>query len=154
MGIRIRNQKDVLAGAFYIVAGAGFSLGALNYKMGDAARMGPGWFPFYVGLLLVLVGVLTAIPGLRRTAQQDKVRRPDLPALLWILGSIVLFGLLLEPLGLVLSLLLLVLTSMLAGHEFRWRDAIVTAVVLIAFSYVTFVWGIELQIGLWPAFLD
>jgi hypothetical protein len=153
MGIRIRNQQDVAAGAFYVIAGAGFSLGALNYKMGDPARMGPGWFPFWVGILLVLVGVLTAANGLRRTAEPDKLKRPDIPALAWILGGVVLFGILLQPLGLVLSLLVLVLVCMRASHEFNWRDALITAVALIVFSYVTFVWGIELQIGLWPAFL-
>lgn len=154
MGMRVHNQKDVAAGLLYVAAGAAFSIGALNYKMGDAARMGPGWFPFWVGILLAVVGLLTALGGMRRTAADERVQRPDIVALAWILGGVVLFGLLLEPLGLVLSLALLVLISMRASHEFTWRGALATAAVMIVFSWVTFVWGIELQIGLWPAFLD
>ena len=55
MKYRIRNQQDVAAGLIYVLAGAGFSVGALNYKIGEAARMGPGWFPFWIGVLLVAV---------------------------------------------------------------------------------------------------
>lgn len=153
MKYRIRNQKDVAAGLIYALAGAGFSLGALDYKMGDPARMGPGWFPFWIGILLLAVGAATAAAGLRPTASEDKVKRPDFGALAWIIGAVVLFGLLLQPLGLVLALLALVLVSSLASHEFRWRSAFLTAVALILFSGAVFVWGISLQIPLWPTFL-
>ena len=90
MTFRIRNQKDLAAGLIYIVAGAGFALGALNYKIGDAARMGPGWFPLWIGLLLVGVGVLTALSGMRPRAAQERVQRPDVRAMAWVLGAVVL----------------------------------------------------------------
>ena len=101
---RIRNQKDFAAGLIYIVAGAGFGIGALNYRLGDPARMGPGFFPFWIGVLLAVVGLLTAAGALKRTAQPDPLKRPELGPMAWILGGVVLFGLLLQPLGLVLSL--------------------------------------------------
>jgi len=153
MRLRIHDQKDFAAGLLYLGFGAAFSLGALQYKMGEAARMGPGWFPFWVGLLLVLVGVLTAASGLRTRPRAEKVKPPQLAALAWIIGAVVLFGLLLEPLGLVLSLAVLVVVSMRASHEFRWTAAIATAVALILFSIGVFIWGIDLLIDLWPAML-
>jgi hypothetical protein len=151
MKYRIRSQKDVAAGLIYVLAGAGFSLGALNYKIGEAARMGPGWFPFWVGVLLAVVGLITAAGGVRATAPEDKVQKPDLAAVAWILGAVVLFGLLLQPLGLVVSLAALVLVSSMASHEFGWKGALLTAAVLIVFSTGVFIWGINLQIPLWPA---
>lgn len=153
MKFSIRNQKDVAAGLLYVAFGAAFSLGALNYKLGDPARMGPGWFPFWIGILLVLVGVLTTVSGVRATAAPEKVKRPEFAALAWIIGAVVLFGLLLQPLGLVASLLALVIVSSLASHEFTWKSAVVTAVALILFSSAVFIWGINLQIPLWPTFL-
>ena len=154
MTLRIRNQKDFAAGAIYVLAGAAFSIGALNYKLGDPARMGPGFFPFWIGILLVLVGVATALSSVRRGAPAEAIQRPELRAMAWIIGAVVLFGLLLQPLGLVLALVVLVLVSSRASHEFRWKGALVNTVVLILFSTGAFIWGIKLQFALWPAFSE
>lgn len=153
MKYRIRSQKDVAAGLIYVVAGAGFSLGALNYKIGEAARMGPGWFPFWIGILLVAVGIATAAVGLHPSTAEEKMRRPEMRTLAWILGSVVLFGLLLQPAGLVLSLAVLIIVSSLASHEFTWKGTLLNALALIAFSVGAFIKGISLQIPLWPSFL-
>jgi hypothetical protein len=153
MKLRIRNQKDFAAGLIYVVTGAAFSLGALNYKLGEAARMGPGWFPFWVGVLLAAVGVATAAAGLRPHAAEEAIKRPEPATLGWILGAVVLFGLLLQPLGLVISLAVLVIVSSLGSHEFRWKGALLNTLVLILFSVGVFIKGISLQISLWPAFL-
>jgi hypothetical protein len=153
MKYRIRSQKDLAAGLVYVLAGAGFSLGALNYKLGDAARMGPGWFPFWVGILLVAVGMATAAAGLKPSAAEDQIKKPELGTLAWIIGSVVLFGLLLQGMGLIVALAALVIVSSLASHEFRWKSTLLTAVVLIAFSYAVFIKGISLQVPLLPEFL-
>jgi Tripartite tricarboxylate transporter TctB family len=154
MRLRIRNQKDFAAGLIYVLMGAGFSIGALSYRMGDPARMGPGFFPFWIGILLAAVGVITALGGLKRTAEADPIKRPELGPMGWVLGGVVLFGLLLQPLGLVLALAALVLVSSRASHEFSWRGALASTVLLIAFSTAVFIYGIQLQIALWPAWLD
>ena len=154
MKFRIRSQKDVAAGLIYILFGIGFSLGALNYKLGDPARMGPGWFPFWIGVLLAVVGVATAAAGMAPHAAEDKIKRVDPRALAWILGAVVLFGVLLQPMGLVAALAVLIIVSSMASHEFTWKGALVSTVVLIAFSVGVFIKGISLQIPLWPAFLQ
>lgn len=153
MKFSIRNQKDFAAGVIYVLFGAGFGLGALNYKVGDAARMGPGWFPLAIGILLAAIGLVTAGMALRVTARPDPLRAPDLGALSWILGAVVLFGLLLVPAGLVTALAVLVVVSSRASHEFTWRAALINSVVLILFSVGVFIYGINLQLPLWPAFL-
>jgi hypothetical protein len=153
MKLRIRNQKDVMAGLLYAAFGAAFSLGALSYKLGDPARMGPGFFPFWIGILLVLVGIVTALSGVRATASEDKVQRVQLAPLAWVIGGVVLFGLLLQPFGMVAALAVLVIVSSLASHEFTWKGTLATAGALILFSAAVFIWGINLQIPLWPAFL-
>ncbi|MGE4241131.1 tripartite tricarboxylate transporter TctB family protein [Ramlibacter sp.] len=153
MSTRIRNQQDFAAGIVYILAGAGFALGALNYKLGDPARMGPGWFPFWVGVLLAAVGVWTLASGMRARAAPAKVKSPDLRAMAWILGAVILFGLMLQPAGLIASIVVLVLVSSRASHEFSWRGAFANAAFLTVFSTAAFIWGINLQIALWPSFL-
>ena len=150
----IRNHKDMAAGLIYVVAGGGFGLGALNYKLGDAARMGPGWFPFWVGMLLVVVGLATIATAMRPHAADERILKPNLRTMAWILGAVVLFGLLLQPAGLVLSLVALVIVSSMASHEFGWVGTLINSAVLVAFSVGAFIYGIHLQIPLWPAFID
>jgi hypothetical protein len=154
MKFAVRNQKDVVAGLIYMVAGTAFSLGALNYKLGDAARMGPGWFPFWIGVLLVAVGMATVASGMHTRALADDVKRPELRAMAWILGAVVLFGLLLNTAGLVLSLVVLVLVSSRASHEFKWKGALLNAVLLLALCVGAFVYGLGLQLPLWPSFVN
>ncbi|MBL0419030.1 tripartite tricarboxylate transporter TctB family protein [Ramlibacter sp. AW1] len=153
-GLRLRNQKDFAAGVIYIVAGAAFALGALNYRIGEASRMGPGWFPFAIGILLTLVGFATLYNGLRKSAAVERIKRPHPSTIAWVLGAVVLFGLLLQPMGMVLSLLVLVLVSSRASHEFTWTGALLNAIALTVFSMLVFIWGIDLQIPLWPAFMQ
>jgi len=151
--LRIRSQKDFASGLMFILVGFGFSWVARGYSMGTAAKMGPGYFPFWLGIVLALLGVLVLWGSLSSKAEEDQLARWDIKTLLWILGSVVLFGLLLKPLGMVLSVLVLVLVSSMASHEFSWKGAILNAIILVLISLGAFVYGINLQMPVWPAFL-
>lgn len=67
-----------------------------------------------------------------------------------ILCSVILFGYMLKPLGLVISTALLIILSAWGGHEFKLREALISFVVLAIFSVVTFVYGLALPINIWP----
>jgi hypothetical protein len=151
--LRIRSQKDFASGLMFVLVGLGFSWVARGYSMGSAAKMGPGYFPFLLGLVLAFLGALVVIGALSSKGEEDRLARWDVKILLWILGSVVLFGLLLKPLGMVLSVLVLVLVSSMASHEFSWKGAILNAIVLVLISMGAFVYGINLQMPVWPAFI-
>ncbi|MCO4888206.1 tripartite tricarboxylate transporter TctB family protein [Cupriavidus sp. WGtm5] len=151
--MRIRSQKDFASGLMFILVGLGFSWVARGYSMGTAAKMGPGYFPFLLGLVLAALGAVVLLASLSPKGEQDHLARWDLKTLLWILGSVVLFGLLLKPLGMVLSVFVLVLVSSMASHEFSWKGALLNAVVLVLISLGAFVYGINLQMPVWPAFI-
>ena len=55
--VLIKSQKDFYSGLMFAVVGAAFALGSTNYSIGTAARMGPGYFPLVLGILLALLGV-------------------------------------------------------------------------------------------------
>ncbi|CAG9187507.1 MULTISPECIES: tripartite tricarboxylate transporter TctB family protein [Cupriavidus] len=151
--MRIRSQKDFASGLMFILVGFGFSWVARGYSMGTAAKMGPGYFPFWLGVVLALLGVLVLWGSLSAKAEEDHLARWDIKSLLWILGAVVLFGLMLKPLGMVLSVLVLVLVSSMASHEFNWKGAILNSIILVLISLGAFVYGINLQMPVWPAFL-
>ncbi|MDF3836577.1 tripartite tricarboxylate transporter TctB family protein [Cupriavidus basilensis] len=151
--MRIRSQKDFASGLMFILVGFGFSWVARGYSMGTAAKMGPGYFPFWLGVVLALLGALVLWGALSAKKEEDQLARWDIKTLLWILGAVVLFGLMLKPLGMVLSVLVLVLVSSMASHEFSWKGAIANAIILVLISMGAFVYGINLQMPVWPAFL-
>jgi hypothetical protein len=150
----IRNKKDFAAGLLYILTGAGFAAGATFYKMGSAARMGPGYFPFWLGLLLAAIGIVVLTGSIRTRSAVASLPKFDWKVLAWIVGSVAAFGALLDGLGLVVSLLALVLISSVASHEFKWKGAVLNALLLLAVCVGAFIYGLGLQLPMWPSFID
>jgi hypothetical protein len=55
-------------------------------------------------------------------------------------------------LGMVLGIYLLTVVASLGGDHFKLREALVLGTVLATMSYVAFVWLLQLQFPVWPAF--
>ena len=56
--MKIKSQKDFWSGLMFVATGLGFAAGATNYSFGTSARPGPGYFPFGLGILLAILGVI------------------------------------------------------------------------------------------------
>jgi hypothetical protein len=152
--MKIKSQRDFWAGLMFVAVGLGFAWGALTYRFGTSAQPGPGYFPFGLGILLALLGAFTLFESLTiDTDDGEPVHPTAWKPLLVILGSIVLFGLLLPRLGLIIALPVLVVTSAMAGHEFKWGEALLAALILTVASWAIFSWGLSLPLPLWPTFL-
>ena len=54
--MKIKSQKDFFSGLMFTVVGAAFAYGATSYNIGTGARMGPGYFPLLLGVILALLG--------------------------------------------------------------------------------------------------
>jgi hypothetical protein len=153
--VKIKSQKDFWSGLMFIVTGVAFAWGALAYSFGSSARPGPAYFPFGLGVLQALLGALILFKALTiETEGGDPIGKWAWRPLLVVVAAVAIFGLALPKLGLVISLPLLVIGSALAGDEFRWREAILNAVILTVASYGIFVMGLKLTIPVWPAFLN
>ncbi len=150
MPFKIANQRDFWAGVMFIALGALFAGIAYTYKLGTAARMGPGFFPFWLGLILILLGIGVAVGGLRRPG--EKVDKFHWKPILWVLGSIVMFGLLFKITGMIIAGFLLVLGSSFGGDKFVLRDVIFLGIGLTTFCALVFVAGLKLPIPLCPGF--
>jgi hypothetical protein len=149
----IRNQRAFTAGALFLAFALFGYYQTMGLSMGTAIRMGAGYFPRMLSILLGVIGLLVIAGALSPRAVADKLERWDIKGLLWITGSVALFAFLLEPAGFVISLIVLVISSSLASTEFTWRGTLVNAVVLTALGVGVFNYGINLRFPLWPAFL-
>ncbi len=148
MRIRIRNRKDFYAGLIFIFFGVSAMLVARGYPMGRAARMGPGYFPYLLGGTLALLGLVIAARALWISG--EPIKPWALRPLLLVLGAVLAFAFLVQPLGLVLAILALVFISCLAGWEYCLHEAIVLSLVLTALTVVVFFYGLRLPFNVWP----
>ena len=67
-----------------------------------------------------------------------------------LLGAVALFGLLVKGLGLVLSITLLLVIAAFASHESKMREVLVSIVVLSVLAVTVFLYGLNLQMPVWP----
>lgn len=144
----IRNPKDFLAGLIFVAFGTAAIVLGSDYPLGTAARMGPGYFPRILGILLIVLGGLLVF----RAARVSGARIPPFrwrPTLI-VLGSVVLFGAIVRPVGVALSTVILIVTASAASHEFRPRESLVAGVLLAALAVGVFVVGLQLQLPIWP----
>jgi hypothetical protein len=147
--VRIRSPSDFWCGILFIAVGIAFVVLASGYRIGTPARMGPGFFPIVLGGILVALGLSLSIPALIRDG--EPLPRLGLRPLLTVLVAIVVFALLLQPLGFVLSAVVLVLISGFADPELRRVESVGLALLLTAFSVAIFVVLLGLPFNLWPS---
>jgi Tripartite tricarboxylate transporter TctB family len=149
--VRIRNPQDFWAGVMFTVVGTFVMFFSGRYPMGTAARMGPGYFPRMLGMLMIALGIVVAIRGLR-------LRGPAISRWHWrptvvVLASVVMFGAIVNMAGLVISTIALILVASAASTEFRPREALISGAFLAALSVGVFLIGLKLSLPIWPAFL-
>jgi hypothetical protein len=160
--MNIKSQKDFFSGLMFTAVGVAFAWGATKYSLGTGARMGPGYFPMMLGVLMaVLGGVITFKAMVIETEDGDKVGSWAWKPLLFIIAANLLFGLMLGGLpsikfpafGLIVGIYALTFVASLAGEEFKFKEVIVLATVLAIMSYLAFIVLLKLQFPVWPAFI-
>ena len=151
--MQIKSEKDFWSGLMFIGVGVAFAVGALEYRFGSSARPGPGYFPFGLGVLLAVLGSMVLFKALTFEVEGgDRIGHIAWRPLLVVSLAVAGFGFILPKLGMFISLPLLIIVAAFASDEFRWKDAIVSAVILTAGCWAIFIYGLSLTIPLYPNF--
>ena len=159
----IKSQKDFFAGLLFMALGIAFALGARTYNVGTGARMGPGYFPLMLGVVLAILGAVEIIKALVvGKPDGDKIGKWIWKPVGFIVGANLAFGVLLGGLpsiklpamGLVIAIYALTLISAKAGSEFKLKEVVVLATILAVGSYLVFILMLKLQIQVWPTFIS
>lgn len=160
--MNIKSQKDFFSGLMFTAVGVGFAWGAANYNVGNGARMGPGYFPLMLGIVLALLGGLIMFKALVvETEDGEKIGKWAWKPLVYIISANLLFGIMigglpsigLPPMGLVAGIFALTIIASLAGESFKLKEVLVLAAVLALGSYLAFVMLLKLQFPVWPTFI-
>lgn len=143
----ISSPRDFWTGLIYVGLGGGALWLALDYKFGTVGRMGPGYFPRVLAVLLIVIGLVSLARSV--FAKGEPVAQLAWKPLFLIVGAIVAYGLLVHTLGLVVALFVLILMGAAASQEFRFETkALVGMVGLVAFCSAVFVKALGLPIPL------
>ena len=138
-------RKDLLAGGTFIAFGLAFGITAATYELGTPLRMGPGMFPFVLGGLLVVLGVVIAVKAFVAGEGDDLGPTPWKAAVL-LVASLLFFGFTVRGLGLVPALLVSVFLAAMAGRRARPIPALIISVSLTALSVLIFVVVLQLRL--------
>jgi hypothetical protein len=144
---RVKDHRDFWSGILFIAFGcAGLWFGR-SFPVGTLSRMGPGFFPMMMSVALIGTGAFLMARSLV-VAGEPIERIEPLPQLL-VLAAIVAFGLLIERVGLAVSVIAVAVISGLAARGLRWFELAALAVAMSALSVVLFVYLLGQPIPVW-----
>ncbi|MBX9947217.1 MAG: tripartite tricarboxylate transporter TctB family protein [Reyranella sp.] len=139
-------SKDFLSGLMFI----GFGLIALYFgqklALGTPVRMGPGYVPRMLALIMMGLGLLICVVAL--VAGAEPVEKPKWKPITLVTIGIVCFALLFERAGLLPALIVLILIASLAGEEFKLTEVLGNMVVLAAVCTLVFKVGLGMNISI------
>jgi hypothetical protein len=143
-----KSSKDILSGLAFIGFAVAFGVGALGYPMGSATRMGAGYFPFALAVILAAFGVAILVKGVMHRGPIETLGVVPWRGGALILGAIVFFGFFIVRLGFVPTLFVTVFASALASRMMSVLGALALALGMIVLSYVIFVKGLGVTVPL------
>ena len=149
MALKIRGMKDLSAGLMFIVVGGMFAIGANQYPMGTAVRMGPAYFPSVLGWILVALGLIVFVRSFYMD-DDEVMRKTNYRPLLLVIGAVFVFAFLLDKAGLVIASFALMFISALGGWDFKWKEQLINAVFMTAVNVGIFYYGLGLPFKLFP----
>ncbi len=160
--MNIKSQKDFFAGLMFMGVGMAFAWGATSYSVGTGARMGPGYFPMLLGVMLALLGTAITFNALVvERAGGDKIGKWAYTPLFYIIAANLIFGvclgglpsLKLPAMGMMFGIYVLTFVASMAEKGMNVKKTFMLATVLAIISYVAFVKVLKLQFAVWPAFI-
>jgi len=143
-----RDLQDIVGGLAMMAIGLFVAWYAYHaYDMGRLARMGPGFFPVSLGVILATIGLFITIPAFLRPGSPIKV---EVRNLVCITLGVVVFALLMRTLGIVLASVASALIASLADRSVSWKGRVLISLGIAFVTWLIFIVGLGMSIPVWP----
>jgi hypothetical protein len=146
--LRIKSPQDVGAALVFIVIGVAGVYFGRDLAFGTAAAMGPGYFPIILSWIIIAIGVIVGARAL--TVEGPPIEPVQLRPLLIIVAAIVIFGYLVDYLGLAATTALLTLLAAFARRGISLGETLLLAIGLGVFGVLIFVYALAQPFPAWP----
>lgn len=139
------NRKDLVSGLFFVGCGAFFCGRTLmDLPLGTALRMGPGYFPLMLGIIMILLGGAIAVRSFGTTG-------PQLGTFSWraiglVSGAPIIFAVTVRGLGFAPAMVLATVIAAFASRRMTFLFALALAIALSIFCTLIFKFGLGLPL--------
>jgi hypothetical protein len=143
-----KDYRDIVSGALMMLIGLAVAWYAYEYyEVGKLIRMGPGFFPVSLGLVLAVIGFFIALPAFFRPGSAMKV---EIKTMIFVTISIAVFALSLRTMGILFATTAAVLISYSADNELTWKGRIGIALGVASLVWLVFIYGLSMVLPTWP----
>ncbi|TVR08240.1 MAG: tripartite tricarboxylate transporter TctB family protein [Salinarimonadaceae bacterium] len=143
------DRNDIVGGLLVVALGLFFFVKSIDYGIGAANRMLPGYFPLMVSSIVIVLGVAVAIKGFLGPKNRIEIAwRP----LIFVPLGLVAFIFVMRWFGLLPAIAATVAVSALATSESRRLSTFVLAIVVCVLIWLIFSVGLRLPIALFKGF--
>jgi putative tricarboxylic transport membrane protein len=147
----MRITKDLVSGLMFLTFGIGAAVIAHGYTLGTLTKMGSGFFPIVIAVLIAILGLIITVRAILEPDSSELVARVEFRPIFFISLALILFGLLADDFGLVAALATLIIVARLAGREGSLIELAIMVVSLIAVVVAVFVYALNIHLALWPS---
>jgi hypothetical protein len=145
--LRVKSPQDLGAGLVFMLIGlAGLYFGS-ELAFGTAARMGPGYFPTVLSILILALGIVVGLRGL--SVEGPPVEPVQLRPIAFVVAAILIFGVLIEFVGLALTAVLLTLFAAFARRDVKLSETLLLGAGLAIFAVTVFVYVLGQPLPAW-----
>jgi hypothetical protein len=148
MQLRIRNPQDFWSGIFFVALGMLAIYLSRGYPMGSALQPGPGYFPTWLGAIMIGFGVVIGALSFKLEAAADQrraLRQWGLRPWLVLPATLAIYAMLMEAeFGFVPSLVVLIVGCALAHKDVHWAETLLLSIFVTAGAVAIFIYGLGL----------
>lgn len=145
------NRQEFWASFLMLFIGIATIIGSQNYQMGSLVRMGPGYFPLMLGILLTAIATLILFSPETLTDDGDVddgvvlTMREQIITWSLVVGSVILFIIIGKYGGLIPATFVMCALAALADKGNTWKTAVIIGIVMSIVSAGLFVYGLQIQ---------
>jgi hypothetical protein len=145
--VRVKNPQDLGAAiVFFAIGIAGLYFGQ-ELERGTTAKMGTGYFPFILSWLILAVGAVLLVRSL--STDGPAVERVQWRPITFIVGGVLLFGYLLQWVGLLVSAVAITIVAAYARRNVSLSENIWLGAGLAVFTAAVFIYALNQPLPLW-----
>jgi hypothetical protein len=148
----IRRPKDFLTGILFAIIGGSVIAIARTYPFGDARQMGPGFFPIVLAVVLLVFAAILLVQSF--IGARDPIGAFAVKPVLYILGSTLLFALLLRPAGMIVAIIVMVAIASQSTRSLGPFGGLLVGVALAIGSAILFVYLLGQNVPLFGYWIE